>query len=146
MNYVAFPGLGIELNISKVMFSVFGIDIKWYAFLIVASFIIAIIIYKIKDGLYDIKFDKILELCIYVIPIAFLSARAYYVLFRLDYFAARPAQILNIRQGGLAIYGGIIGGALTCYVFANRKNICFADLLDYIVPALALRTSYRQMG
>lgn len=146
MSQVTFPSLGLQFNISKIAFNIFGINIAWYAVLIVSAFIIALLIYKKRDGLYDIKFQTILELCIYVIPVSFLCARAYYVLFKLDYFFQNPAQILNIKQGGLAIYGGIIGGAITCFVFAKRKKVNFLDLLDYIVPALALRTGYWQMG
>ena len=146
MNQVTFPGLGLEFNISKVAITLFGVPIAWYAILIVMAFIIALIIYKLRDGLYNIKFQTVLELALYVIPISLISARIYYVLFKLDYFLQNPAQIVNIKQGGLAIYGGIIGGAITCYIFSKKKGIKLLDLLDYIVPALALRPSYRQMG
>ncbi len=146
MNSVSFPGLGLEFNISKVAFTLFGINIAWYAILIVMAMLIALIIYRIKDGLYSIKFQDILELSLYVIPISLLSARLYYVIFKLDFFLQNPMQILNIKQGGLAIYGGIIGGALTCYFYAKKRKINFLDLLDYIVPCLALRTSYWKMG
>ena len=146
MNHITFPGLGLELNISKIAFSIFDIKIAWYAILIVASLIIALLIYKKNNGLYNIKFDSIMELCVFVIPISFICARAYYVIFKLDYFLENPSQILNIKQGGLAIYGGIIGGALTCLAFARKKQISFLGLLDYIVPALALRTSNWKMG
>ena len=146
MNQVTFPGLGLEFNISKIAFTIFGVNITWYAILIVSAIVIAILIYKKRDGLYNIKFQTILELCIYVIPISFICARAYYVLFKLDYFLQNPTQILNVKQGGLAIYGGIIGGAITCFIFAKKKKINFLSLLDYIVPALALRAGYWQMG
>ena len=146
MNHITFPWLGLEFYISKIAFSIFGISITWYAILIVLSLIIAILIYRRKDGLYDIQFDLILELCIYVIPVAFICARGYYVLFKLDYFLKNPIQILNIKQGGLAIYGGIIGGAITCYLFAKKKKIPLLDILDFIVPPLALRPSNWKMG
>lgn len=146
MNTISFPGLGIQFNISKIAFSIFGVSIAWYAILIVSAIGIALLIYKKRDGLYNIKFQDILELSIYVIPVAFLCARLYYVAFKLDYFLQNPIQILNIKQGGLAIYGGVIGGAITCYVYAKKKQINFLDLLDYIVPCLALRTSNWKMG
>ena len=146
MNIVTFPGLGLEFNISKIALSIFNINITWYAILIVLSFAIALLIYKKRDGLYNIKFEQTLELALFVIPISLICARAYYVLFNLDYYSQNILQIFAINNGGLAIYGGIIGGAITCFVFARRKKINFLDLLDYIVPALALRTSYRQMG
>lgn len=87
-----------------------------------------------------------MDLAIYLIPISIISARLYYVLFNLKYYISYPLQILNFRTGGLAIYGGIIGGAITCLIFCRKHKINLLDLLDYIVPALALRTSDRQMG
>ena len=146
MNQITFPGLGLQFNISKTAITMFGVDITWYAVLIVLSLIIALAIFKKRDGLYGISFQTMLELCLYVIPISFVCARIYYVIFKLDYFMQNPIQILNIRQGGLAIYGGIIGGAITCYIFAKKKKIDFLHLLDFIVPALPLRSSNRQMG
>ena len=146
MNQVTFPGLGLEFNISKVAITIFGMPIAWYAILIVSAFAIALLICKKRDGLYNIKFQSILELALYVIPISLICARIYYVLFKLDYYLQDPIQIFNVKQGGLAIYGGIIGGAITCFVYAKKKNINFLDLLDYISPTLALRTSNREMG
>ena len=73
-------------------------------------------------------------------------ARIYYVLFDLKYYIKEPLQIFNLRNGGLAIYGGIIGGAVTCYIYCKKKKINILDLLDFIAPCLALRTSNREMG
>lgn len=146
MNQITFPGLGIELNISKIACKIFGINITWYAILIVSAIIIALLIYKKQNGLYNIKFQNIIDLSIYLIPISFISARIYYVLFNLNYFLANPLDIINIRQGGLAIYGGIIGGAITSYIFAKKRKIVFLSLLDYIVPALALGQAIGRWG
>lgn len=81
-----------------------------------------------------------------LIPISIISARIYYVLFELKYYIQEPSQILNFRNGGLAIYGGIIGGVITCYIFCKKRKINILDMLDFIAPCLALRTSNRKMG
>lgn len=146
MNEITFPYFGINLNVSKIALTVFGINITWYAVLIVASIIIALIICKKREGIYGINFQTILDLSLSLIPISIISARLYYVLFNLNYFMANPIEILNIKQGGLAIYGGIIGGIITCYVFAKKRKISILNLLDYLAPVLALRTSNRKMG
>ena len=146
MNKVYFPLLNLELTINNIAFSIFGVDIYWYAILIVGAMIAGIIILKLRDGLYGIKFETIIDLVLYLIPISIISARLYYVLFDLDFFLKAPMQILNIRTGGIAIYGGIIGGAITCFIFCKKKNIQILDLFDYIAPALALRSSNRKMG
>ena len=146
MNTINFPLLNLELSISPTAFTIFGIDIYWYAIIMVSAFIIAMLIFKLRDGKYGIKYSDILDLAIYLIPISIISARLYYVLFNLQDYLEHPLQILNFRTGGLAIYGGIIGGLITCFVFCKKRKINLLNLLDYIVPCLALRTSDRKMG
>lgn len=146
MNEVTFPMLNLKINIDNIAFSILGIDIYWYAILIVSAMILAFIIFKLRDGLYDIRFSDIIDLAIYLIPISIISARIYYVIFNLNYYIESPTQILNFRSGGLAIYGGIIGGTITCIIFCKKRNIKLLNLLDYIAPGLALRSSNRKMG
>jgi len=146
MSTVSFPMLNLKLNIEPVFFEIFGVDIHWYAIFIVSAMILALIIFKIRDGLYNVKFADLVDLVIYLIPISIISARLYYVIFNLEYYMSFPEQILSIRTGGLAIYGGIIGGLITCIVFCKKRNIKLLDLLDFVAPALALRTSNRKMG
>lgn len=146
MNNIIFPLLNIKIKVSQIAFTLFGIDIYWYAILIVSAMIIALIIYKKRDGLYNIKFDDILALVLILIPVALLSARIYFVLFTLDYYIKNPLSILNFRTGGLAIYGGIIGGMITCYIFCKKRKIKLINLFDYMAPGIALRTSNREMG
>lgn len=143
---VTFPGLGLEFNIDRVAFNIFGIDIYWYAILIVSAILIAFLILKINNKKCNIEYKDILDLSIFLIPISIICARLYYVIFDLEYFLENPNQIFNIRDGGLAIYGGIIGGAITCYVFCKKRNIRFLDLLDYLVPCLALGQAIGRWG
>lgn len=146
MNIIKFPGLNLKLQISSIAFSIGNIDIYWYAILMMSAFVISLIIYKIKDGKYSIKFDDILSLAVIVIPVSIICARIYYVLFKLDYYMQNPMQIFNLRSGGLAIYGGIIGGTICCYIYCKIKKIDFLDLLDYIVVCLPFRTVTWKMG
>lgn len=146
MNQISFPLLNLKLNISPIAFTIGDIDIYWYAIIMVFAFVIALIIFKIKDGKYYIHFSEITDLIIYLIPISIISARLYYCTFNLKYYITNPIQILNFRTGGLAIYGGIIGGTVTCIIFCKVRKINLLNLLDYMVPCLALRTSNRKMG
>ncbi len=143
MNTVTFPLFNLKLELSRIAFSIGNIDIYWYAILMMFAFAIALAVFKIKDGTFNIRFSDILDLSIYVIPISIISARIYYILFNLKYYINYPMQILNLKAGGLAIYGGIIGGGITCYIFCKKRKINILDLFDYIIPCLALRTSYR---
>lgn len=145
MNIVTFPLLNLELNINKIAFKVFGVSIYWYAILIVASLALAIFLCKRKDGKYNIKFDDIIDLSIILIPVVFICARIYYVLFNLKSYNSLTS-ILNIKDGGLAIYGGIIGGVIVIYFFCKKRKIKVLDLLDYIVPYLALGQAIGRWG
>ena len=119
MNIVKFPLLNLELEISEVAINIFGLGIKWYAIIIVFCIILALIWCKFKSKKYDIDFDEILNLFIILIPTVIICARLYYVIFNLDYYLKYPIEILNIRAGGLAIYGGIIGGIIASYIYCR---------------------------
>ena len=138
MNNIKFEGLGINLNINQILIDFNGIKIYWYAFIIITGIVICLLFCKKDDGKYGIKFDDILLLALFLIPISIISARIYFVLFKLDYYIQNPLEILNIRNGGLAIYGSIIGAILTIFVFCKVKKIKILDTLDYLAPYLAL--------
>jgi len=146
MNIVEFPLLNLTIHINRVAFTILGVDIYWYAILMVSAMILAIVIFKIRDGLYNIKYQDILDLLLFLIPISLICARLYYVLFNLKYYMSNPVQILNARNGGMAIYGGVIGGIVTCYIFCKKKNISFLDLIDFLAPGLVLGQAIGRWG
>lgn len=131
-----------------VAFSVFGIDIAWYGILIVIGMILAILVdMSLIDGRYGFTKDNFLDFVLIMIPIAVITTRLYYVIFYdLDYYLSNPAQILNFRQGGLAIHGGIIGGIIVGYIYTKKKKIPFYYLADIIAPGLALAQSIGRWG
>ncbi|MBP3801232.1 MAG: prolipoprotein diacylglyceryl transferase [Clostridia bacterium] len=146
MQEINFEGLGLHLNINSVAVNIGEVKIYWYAVLIVLAFAIGILLCKRDNGKYNIKFDDILELMVFVIPISLICARLYFILFKLDYFMNNPGEILNIRNGGLAIYGGIIGAIVTIIIFCKKKKIKVLNILDYIAPFLALGQAIGRWG
>ena len=132
--------------IPKIAFELFGVSIYWYAIFIVLGIILALIWCRIHTGRYNIKFDNILDFSLFVLPISIICARLYYVLFSLDYFIENPIEIFQINNGGLAIYGGIIGGVVTIAVLSKIKKIKFLDITDYVAPVLALAQSIGRWG
>lgn len=146
MNHINFEGLGISLNINKIAIDIGGLKIHWYAIAIVVGIALTLILCKKDNGKYNIKFEDILELAIFLFPISIICARIYFVIFKLDYYIQNPLQIFDIRSGGLAIYGGVIGAIATIYVFCKIKKIRMLDMLDYLAPYLALRSMCWQMG
>lgn len=146
MQIIKFPGINLDLQINRVAFQLFGIQIYWYAIFIVLAIILAIIFLKRDNNKYGIKFENIIEVAIFVIPISIICARLYYIIFKLGYYIQNPIKIFEIRNGGLAIYGGIIGGVIAIYVYCKKKNIKLISFLDYIVPYLALGQAIGRWG
>ena len=146
MNYITFPEFNLSFKISRIAFSVGNIEIYWYAILISIAFIIAIFALKNDSKKYRIEYDIILKLLIIMIPMSIIFARLYYVIFNLEYYMNKPLEIINIRNGGLAIYGGIIGAIIVIILFCKNKKIKVMDLLDLFVPYLALGQSIGRWG
>lgn len=146
MKEILFPGFNLNFQINSVAINIFGIEIYWYAIFIVLGFILAIFLCKKDDGKYNIKFDDILTLIVMLIPVSIICARIYFVAFKMDYYMQNPLEIFNIRNGGLAIYGGIIGAIITIAIFSKIKKIRLLDILDYIAPYLPLGQAIGRWG
>ena len=146
INNINFEGLGIYLKINRVACKLYGFKIYWYSLFIVLSFIITLLLCKKDDGKYNIKFENIMELVVFAIPISIIFARIYYVVFNFSTFAKNPVDIINIRNGGLAIYGGIIGAILTTVLYCKIKKISIPDMLDYLIPFMPLGQAIGRWG
>lgn len=136
---ISFPMLGgLELN-PPASFSVFGFRIYFYGVLIVCGMLLAILYCKRRAPAFGIKPDDLFpDMSLWLLPLVILGARLYYVLFRLDYYLANPAAILAIRDGGLAIYGGVIAGAIVLWVFCRHRGIDVRAMLDLVVYGLLI--------
>ena len=146
MSQIVFPNLNLSFTVSRIAFSFFGIDVYWYGLLIVSSFVIGLLLCKFDDKKYNISFDSILELFLIMLPMSIVCARLYFVLFKLDYFLSNPGNLFNIHDGGLAIYGGIIGAILAILIYCKFKKLNALDMLDYLAPFLPLGQSIGRWG
>ena len=90
--------------------------------------------------------DFIIDLVFWAVPLGFVGARLYYILFEWQYYLANPAEIIQIWHGGIAIYGGVIAGAATVYWFAKKEKVSFALLLDILAPVVLLAQSIGRWG
>ena len=127
---ITFPNLGIEINPSPVAFTAFGKDIYWYGIIIAAGFLLAVFYMLSRAKDFGITQDDVLDMILWAVPIGVICARLYYCIFYWELYADDPISILYIWEGGLAIYGGIIGGAITLLVVAKAKKIPAPVLLD----------------
>jgi len=127
-------------------FTVFGIDIQWYAVIITSAMIIGVL-FSIKDGeKQGFVGDHLLDLMLVALPLAIIGARAYYVIFNFEIYRDNIINIFNIRQGGLAIHGGLIGGFLGGYIISIKKKFNIFKVADVISPYLILGQAIGRWG
>lgn len=126
-------------------FTIFGLDIAYYGLIIAIGMGVGVFL-ACKNAKYrGLKSDDIIILACYVLPLSIICARIYYVLFSLDQFTSFW-QIFEIWKGGMAIYGGVIGGAIgvMLYCLIHKKN--FLDVADVVVPSLILGQAIGRWG
>jgi len=144
---ISFPGLGIgEFEVNSEAFSLFGrVSIAWYALIITIGMILCVAYVMYRARGIGITSDEILDFALFVIPIGILGARLYYVFSEIEHYNTL-ADVFNIRQGGLAIYGGIIAGGLTVLVICFIKKIYFPAFADCVVPGIILAQAIGRWG
>ncbi len=129
-NMIGFEGIGIlPFLMDRVAFSIGSFDIYWYAVIITAGLILAVGFCMWQARRFDLTVDNVLDVLLWGLPIAVICARAYYVLFKLDQYDSF-AEMVNIRDGGLAIYGGVIGAFITGFVYCKIKKANMLALFD----------------
>ena len=120
--------------------------LPWYSVLVTSGMVAAIICCLLREKRLGLPKDTTIDLALCVIPLGIIGARLYYVAFSWSTFAANPLSILEIWNGGLAIYGGILGGALGAWLFARRKKLRLLTLCDLVMPGLALAQAIGRWG
>ena len=146
MKEIVFPGLGLNLNISQIAFTMFGVDVYWYAIFITFGIALGLVLVKIKNNTFGIKSNDVFDALLFAIPISIISARIFFCAFNFDSFKNNILSLFNLRTGGLAIYGCIIGAVITLIVFCKKRKINVLDFLDYNAPMLALGQSIGRWG
>ena len=127
---INFPNLGIYLDHVGKSISIFGFSIAYYGIVIVTGMMIAIWIAQREAKRTGQNPEQYLDLAMISIAAGILGARIYYVIFAWDYYKDDLLSIFNIRQGGLAIYGGIIGACIAVVIYSRKKKQNFSLLMD----------------
>jgi phosphatidylglycerol---prolipoprotein diacylglyceryl transferase len=121
-------------------------QVHWYGVIIGLAIILALYIAIKETEKRGLDKDLFMDLMLWAIPIAILSARLYYVLFEWDYYSQNPGEIIAIWKGGLAIHGALIGGVITTIVFTKKKQVSFWQLVDIAAPSIILGQAIGRWG
>ncbi len=143
---ITFPNLGITVNPNPVAFTVFGKDIYWYGIIIAVGFLLAVLYMMRRAPVFGLTQDDVLDEVLWAVPIGVICARLYYCIFYWELYADNPISVLYIWEGGLAIYGGVIGGALTIIILSKIKKIKTGTLLDVAAMAVIIGQIFGRWG
>ena len=133
-------------EISRSGFAILGLQIHWYGILIVLGVLGAVLLACAREKKLGLAKDTSLNLALLLVPVGILCARLYYAAFSWEEFAGQPLKILNLRSGGLAVYGGVIGGALAALVYARVKKLSIGSIADLVAPGLAFGQALGRWG
>ncbi|MCK8828578.1 prolipoprotein diacylglyceryl transferase [Natroniella acetigena] len=130
--------------IDPIAFQLGPITIFWYGIFIALSFLAGIGIATQEAKRKNVNPDLVLDLIVWTIPFVIIGARAYYVIFKWDYYSQYPAQIID--RGGLAIHGGLIAAITVTIIFTKRKKINFWKIADITAPGIVLGQAIGRWG
>ncbi len=127
---------GIVINIDPVIFHIGGFELRWYSLTIMLAVVAAVLISAHLGKKKGIATGEIYSLALWVVTSGLVGARLFHVIDQWAYYAGNPLQILQFQQGGLAIWGALVGGGVAAIVYARIRRIPFGRLADVLAPAL----------
>lgn len=132
---------------NPVAFTLFGLEVRWYGIFIATGALLAIFFAeKLIERNPRVPKEAAVDVSIFALPLGIIGARTYYVLFEWQYYSAHLSEVLAIRNGGLAIHGGLIGGSLAIFIYCRAKKISFFELLDMLAPGVVLAQGIGRWG
>lgn len=134
LSAISFPGLGITVDPSPVAFTVLGKDVYWYGIIIAFGFLMAYFYMNARCKSFGLSQDNLLDMLFWAVPLGIVCARIYYCVFYWDLYRDDPISCLYIWEGGLAIYGGVIGGCIglfLCHKVQKRPFFAMLDLASF---------------
>lgn len=142
---ISFPGLGIEIDPPKG-FAIGPLNVQFYGVIIAVGLLLAVIYGLKRKQQFGLKEDDILDGVLGIVPFAIICARAYYCIFSWHEFASNPIRVLYIWEGGIAIYGGVIGAALGVVVFCAIRKVKLGAVLDLVALGFLIGQSVGRWG
>ena len=142
---IQFPGLGLEFDPPRSI-ELGSLDIHFYGIIIALGLLLAVIYGMRRSKQFGIKEDDIMDGVLFIVPFAILCARAYYCIFSWEQYADNPIEVLYIWNGGLAIYGGVLGAVLGVAVFCKIKKLKISTVLDMVLIGFLIGQSLGRWG
>ena len=145
-NIITFPKLGFSLNLSPVAFTVGTKEVYWYALIILFGFLMGIFLVSFDSEKRGLSKDNVLDIALWGMVSGVICARIYYVLFSLDEFRGDWLGIFRIWEGGIAIYGAIIGAVLSTFIYCKKKKLNIFNTFDVCCIGLLLGQAIGRWG
>ena len=142
---ISFPFLGLEIDPPRGI-TIGPLDVRFYGMIIAFGLVLAVMYAMKRSHEFGVKKDDILDGVLYVAPFAFLCARLYYCVFEWDRYADNLLSVFYVWEGGLAIYGGVIGAVVGAAVFCKWKKIKLAAVLDMVCIGFLIGQSIGRWG
>ena len=142
---ISFPAFGIEIDPARG-FQIGSLDIRFYGLIIAFGLILAVLYGLKRKEQFDLTEDSLLDGVLMIVPIAIIFARAYYCIFSWEEFADDPISVLYIWNGGIAIYGGVIGAVFGVWLFCKWKKLKMGTVLDITVLGFLIGQSIGRWG
>lgn len=130
---VSFPGLGLEFKIERIAFYLFGnknFPIYWYGIIIALGFTAGLFLGSIAAKKIGEKSDIAIDIALWGAPVAIVCARLYYVVFKFEDYKDNLLSVFDLRSGGIAIYGAVIGAVIGVWVFSKYKKKSMLKMFD----------------
>lgn len=131
---------------SPIAFSVAGIDVRWYALFLLAGLIVGLLYTRWLATRVGLDPDWVWDAAPWIVLSAIVGARLYYVLLRADYFSLHPAEAINLRLGGMAFHGALVGGIAAFFILARRDKQPVLAWTDIAMPGVALAQAVGRWG
>src|SRR5918993_276598 len=129
-----------------IAFSIFGIDVRWYALFMLGGVVAGLVLARYLAGRIGLDPDWVFDAAPWVVLFAIVGARSYYVVLRWDYFLSHPVEAINIRLGGLSFHGALIVGTVAFAVLCRRTRQPFLWWTDAVIPGVALAQAIGRWG
>ena len=131
---------------NPVMFTIFGFNIRWYSTLILIGALIGLYLLKREARRFNMNWDFIFNLSFWTIIFGILGARLYYVIFNWNQYETNLLSIFKVWEGGLAIHGGILAGALTVFIYCKRFKVNTLKIIDMALPSVLIAQAIGRWG